>query len=327
MKKAGLACAIATILASSATYAADSFKMGVVVKIGGIPWFNAMEEGIKKEAAKEGVDAWQIGPTAADPALQVRAIEDLIAQKVDVIGVVPNDAKVLEPVLEKAQKAGIKVIVHESPNQKFANWDFELVDAKQHGINHMKKLAECMKGEGKYVAYVGNLTVPLHNLWADSAIEYQRANYPKMTLVADKFGVAESLDDTMRTTKDQMSKNKDLKGVIAFGSQGPIGAGRAVMQRNKTNDICVVGPFSPGQGESLVMNGAIDGGYIWNPMTAGEVFVRVAKMLMKGEEIKDGMTIEGMGQVKVDTTGHNILGNKVESEDKDNIKNLVKMGL
>jgi simple sugar transport system substrate-binding protein len=169
--------------------------------------------------------------------------------------------------------------------------------------------------------------VPLHNLWADSAIEYQRANYPKMTLVADKFGVAESLDDTMRTTKDQMSKNKDLKGVIAFGSQGPIGAGRAVMQRNKTNDICVVGPFSPGQGESLVMNGAIDGGYIWNPMTAGEVFVRVAKMLMKGEEIKDGMTIEGMGQVKVDTTGHNILGNKVESEDKDNIKNLVKMGL
>ena len=44
MKKAGLACVIATILASSATYAADSFKMGVVVKIGGIPWFNAMEE-------------------------------------------------------------------------------------------------------------------------------------------------------------------------------------------------------------------------------------------------------------------------------------------
>ena len=120
MKKAGLACALATILASSTTYAADSFKMGVVVKIGGIPWFNAMEEGIKKAAAKEGVDAWQIGPTAADPALQVRAIEDLIAQKVDVIGVVPNDAKVLEPVLEKAQKAGIKVIVHESPNQKFA---------------------------------------------------------------------------------------------------------------------------------------------------------------------------------------------------------------
>lgn len=327
MKKASLACIVSTLLLSTSSFAADSFKMGVVVKIGGIPWFNAMEEGIKKEAAKQGVEAWQIGPTAADPALQVRAIEDLIAQKVDVIGVVPNDAKVLEPILQKAQEAGIKVIVHESPNQKFSDWDFELVDAKQHGVNHMKKLAECMKEEGKYVAYVGSLTVPLHNVWADSAIEYQRQHYPKMTLAADKFGVAESLDETMRTTKDLMSKHKDLKGVVAFGSQGPIGAGRAVLQRKKTDDICVVGPFSPGQGESLVMKDAIDGGFIWNPMTAGEVFVRIAKMMMNGEEIKDGMTIDGMGTVQVDGQTRTILGNQTESEDKENIGKLVAMGL
>ncbi|MBE1043441.1 autoinducer 2 ABC transporter substrate-binding protein, partial [Escherichia coli] len=42
--------------------------MGVVVKIGGIPWFNAMEAGIKSEGAKRGIDAWMVGPTAADPA-------------------------------------------------------------------------------------------------------------------------------------------------------------------------------------------------------------------------------------------------------------------
>jgi simple sugar transport system substrate-binding protein len=81
---------------------ADKPTMGVVVKIGGIPWFNAMEAGIKENAAKLGVDASMIGPTSTDPALQVRAIEDLIAKNVDVIGVVPNDEKALEPVLEKA---------------------------------------------------------------------------------------------------------------------------------------------------------------------------------------------------------------------------------
>jgi simple sugar transport system substrate-binding protein len=75
------------------------------------------------------------------------------------------------------------------------------------------------------------------------------------------------------------------------------------------------------------MSGAIDGGYIWNPMTAGEVFVRVAKMMMNGEEVKDGMTIDGMGQVKVDAQTRTILGNQVESEDKENIKKLVQMGL
>ena len=46
--------------------------------------------------------SWSARP-APIRRLQVRAIEDLIAQGVNVIGVVPNDAKVLEPVLQKAQ--------------------------------------------------------------------------------------------------------------------------------------------------------------------------------------------------------------------------------
>ena len=35
----------------------------------------------------------------------------------------------------------------------------------------------------------------------------------------------------------------------------------------------VVGPFSPGQGRDLIKAGAISGGFMWNPMEAGRVFV------------------------------------------------------
>ena len=69
-----------------------------------------------------------VGPTSADPSLQVRAIEDLIAKKVNVIGVVPNDEKALEPVLEKARKAGIKVVAHEGPDVRLT--------AGRHGSYH-----------------------------------------------------------------------------------------------------------------------------------------------------------------------------------------------
>lgn len=37
------------MVASSTLAANDPIRMGVVVKIGGIPWFNAMDEGIKKK--------------------------------------------------------------------------------------------------------------------------------------------------------------------------------------------------------------------------------------------------------------------------------------
>ena len=60
------------------------------------------------------------------PPQQVRAVEDLIARKVDVIAVVPNDAVALEPVFKRAQEAGIKVLTHESPDQKFNDWNVEL---------------------------------------------------------------------------------------------------------------------------------------------------------------------------------------------------------
>ena len=104
---------------------ADESEIAVVVKIGGIPWFTAMEQGIKKAGEENHVKAYMVGPTTADPAQQVRAVEDLIAKKVSAIGVVPNDAKALEPVFDRAKTAGIPIITHESPDQKGNVWDIE----------------------------------------------------------------------------------------------------------------------------------------------------------------------------------------------------------
>ena len=39
-------------------------QIGVVVKIGGIPWFNAMEVGIKKQGKADDANAWMVGPTS-----------------------------------------------------------------------------------------------------------------------------------------------------------------------------------------------------------------------------------------------------------------------
>ncbi|MCV3736122.1 substrate-binding domain-containing protein [Rhizobium sp. TRM96647] len=305
--------------------AQDTGKVGVVVKIGGIPWFNAMEAGIKEQGQKIGVDAFMIGPTSADPALQVRAIEDLIAQGVKVIGVVPNDAKVLEPVLSKAQAAGIKVITHESPAQKGADWNFELASSTGFGEAHAKLLAEKTGGKGEYAVFVGSLTVPLHNAWADAAIEYLKANHPDMKLVGERYGVAEDVDKSRSTALDLIAAHPDLKGFLAFGSQGPIGAGRAVEERRKTGEIFVLGPFSPGQGQKLIKSDAISGGFMWNPKQAGEVFVTLADRMMKGESIKEGDDIVGLGVIK--PVGNDIIVDQLLPINKDTVDELAAMGL
>ncbi len=306
-------------------FAQDTPTMGVVVKIGGIPWFNAMEVGIKEQGAALGIDAEMIGPTSADPALQVRAIEDLIAKGVDVIGVVPNDANAIEPVLEKARAAGIKVVTHESPAQKNVDWNFEMASSKGFGEAHAEMLAQAMGGSGQYAVYVGSLTVPLHNEWADYAIAYLGEKYPDMTVVGDRYGVAESVDDSRKTALDLIAANPDLKGFLAFGSQGPIGIGRALEETRKVGEIAVFGPFSPGQGRQLVKEGAISGGFMWNPMEAGRVFVRIGNMLVAGDAIAEGTVIEGLGPVSPD--GTNIIVDALIPINKETVDELADLGL
>ena len=318
LKMAGAAVAV-PFLGSSISLAAGKPTMGVVVKIGGIPWFNAMETGIKEMGEKLGVDASMIGPTSADPALQVRAIEDLIAKSVNIIGIVPND--------EKARAAGIKVVAHEGPGIKAKDWDFEMASAQGFGETHAELFAKKTGGKGSYAVYVGSLTVPLHNAWADFAIAYLKVKYPDLKLVGERYGVAENVDDSRKTALDVMAANADLVGFLAFGSQGPIGAGRAIEERKLVGKVHVIGPFSPGQGRKLVKSGAISGGFMWNPAEAGRVFVTVGKMLVDGTEIKDGTDIPGLGVVKPDAANHNIITNNLIAINDETVDKLADLGL
>lgn len=317
--------ALAFGIVSSA--AAENPTMGVVVKIGGIPWFNAMEEGIQERGAEVGMDAFMIGPISADPALQVRAIEDLIARGVDVIGVVPNDETALEPVLQKAMEAGIRVVAHEGPGLTNVDWNFEMASADGFGEAHAKLLADKIEDAGEYAVFVGSLTVPLHNAWADAAIAWLKENRPDITLVGDRYGVAENVDDSRTTALDLIAAHPNLKGILAFGSQGPIGAGRAVEERRMTGEIHVLGPFSPGQGQSLLKGGVITGGFMWNPAEAGRVFVTIGDLLVNGAEIVDGTDIEGLGVVYPDIATRNIITNNLLEVNISTVDDLAAKGL
>lgn len=331
MKRRTLAALLAGVAfaasLSGAAVAQDKPTMGVVVKIGGIPWFNAMETGITEKGAELGVDATMIGPTSADPALQVRAIEDLIAKGVDVIGVVPNDEAALEPVLEKARAAGIKVVSHEGPGLNNVDWNFEMASAQGFGETHAELLAQKMGGKGEYGVFVGSLTVPLHNAWADAAIAYLAEKYPDMKPVGERYGVAENVDDSRKTALDLMAANPNLGGFLAFGSQGPIGAGRAIEEQRKVGSVHVIGPFSPGQGRDLVKSGAISGGFMWNPAEAGRVFVTMGKMLVDGTEVTEGTDIPGLGVVSPDAANHDIITNNLIAINAETVDGLADLGL
>ena len=119
--------------APAADAAASDLEFVTVVKLAGINWFSRMEEGVQKFGQETGVKASLVGPDQADAALQIPMIEDLIAQGVDALCVVPMSPEQLEPVLKKAMDAGIVVVTHEASNQQNMTYDIEAFDNLGYG--------------------------------------------------------------------------------------------------------------------------------------------------------------------------------------------------
>jgi simple sugar transport system substrate-binding protein len=280
--------------------AGEPYEIAVVVKITGIPWFNRLEEGVKQAATELGVNAYQVGPADADPAQQVKVVEDLISKGVDAIAVVPNDAKSLEPVFQKAKEAGIIVLTHESPDQVGNDYDLELIDNVKFGQYHWDKLVENMGDSGQMAIIVGSLTVPLHNLWADEGLKYAKEKYPNLELVTERIPAGEDQELARQKTLELIKAYPDLKGIVGFGSLGPPGAAQALEEKGLCDKIAVVGTVIPGHAAPYLKSGCMDHGILWDPKDAGYGLVWMAKQMLDGKKVENGMEIPEIGPIQLD---------------------------
>ena len=92
----------------------SDYKVVMVVKQSD-SWFDDMATGIEQLKKDTGLNVSVQVPETGDAASQISIMEDLIAQDVDAICVVPNDPNALVPTIEKAKEAGIVVVTHEAP--------------------------------------------------------------------------------------------------------------------------------------------------------------------------------------------------------------------
>ncbi len=307
--------------------AADTKTMAVVVKEAGVPWFNILNQGLEEAAKDFSIQTSMVGPAQADPAQQVKLIDDLIAKKVDVIGLVPLDVNVTGEAVQRARDAGIIVITQEGETQANKTWDLELMSAKSFGEAQMKSLAREMGEEGEYVVYVGTLTTTGHNKWADAAIAYQKEHYPKMKLAADRFPGADLIDESAKVTQGVLQTYPNLKGILSMGSNGPIGAGNVIRQRRLQKKIAIVGTTIPSQAQAMIMSGVIREGFLWSPKDAGYGMVALARMVIDGKKIETGMTLPKLGEATVDDKNKVVQVDRILTINKTTVGDLVKLGL
>lgn len=266
----------------------DKFEIVVVPKDSSNPWFVRMKTGVDEYAAAHTeLNVYQKGTDQIDATLQAALVEDLIAQKVDAICVVPVDIQSIDPVLKKARDAGIVVIAHEGSGLTNVDYDIEAFSNAGYGQFIMDNLAEAMGGEGLYTTMVADLTNGSHNEWADAAVAYQKEAYPNMTLLEEMPRVEshDNGDTAYNVAKECFKAYPDLKGIMGTSSFDAPGVARAIQEMGLVDKAFTTGTGMPADNAELLKSGVIKSLTLWDPAIAGQAMIALAVKVLNKETI------------------------------------------
>ncbi|MCI8525140.1 MAG: autoinducer 2 ABC transporter substrate-binding protein [Oscillospiraceae bacterium] len=270
---------------------ADSadWEIVVVPKDSSNPWFVRMKVGVDEYQAETGLNVYQKGTDQIDATLQAQLVEDLIAQGVSAICVVPVDIQSIDPVLKKARDNGIVVIAHEGSALENVDYDIEAFSNAGYGQFIMDNLAEAMGEEGLYTTMVADVTNGSHNEWADAGVEYQKTAYPNMTLLEDQPRVEshDNGDTAYNVAKELFKAYPDLKGIMGTSSFDAPGVARAIEELGLVDKAFTSGTGMPADNAALLKSGVIKSLTLWDPAMAGKAMISLATKVLAGETIGD----------------------------------------
>jgi simple sugar transport system substrate-binding protein len=174
----------------------------------------------------------------------------------------------------------------------------------------MDELAGRMDEQGQYAVMVGSRSSATHMVWVRSAIRYQKQKYPDMQQVGD---IAETQDDPQvayERTKELLSTYPNLAGIQGSASTDVVGAGRAVEEAGRQDEISVVGTSLPSDARTGLKNGSIDVITFWDPADAGYAMNALAEVVLDGDQVENGLDLGVDGYDSVTVDGKVVYGDK-----------------
>jgi rhamnose transport system substrate-binding protein len=247
------------------------------------PYMKKVYEGFEKACKEINVTSLYKGPESATPEKQIEIINQLIAQNVSGIAIAANDADALQPALQEAMKAGIKVVSLDSAvNAESRQTHIQQADPEKIGRGLIQAAHEMVKGDGGIAILSATAQATNQNLWIQWMQKELKENpdkYAKTPLIKVAYGD----DDPTKSTSETQAllTNKDVKVIIAPTTVGMLAAGK-VLQDKKSN-VLLTGLGLPSEMAPFIEDGICPWMYLWNPVDIGYLAGFTMDSLKKGE--------------------------------------------
>jgi ribose transport system substrate-binding protein len=272
------------------TSSATKSKIGVSLLSFQNPFFKTIADNIEKDAEPQGFDV--IALSADDNvARQSDQIRDFIVQKCAAIVLSPCDSKVIVPIIQEANAAGIPVFTVDipcrEPGVKIACQI--ATDNKSGGVEAGKAVVEALAGKPGKVAIVHYRTAESCVLRVEGfteAIDAHNAAHPesKVEVVATLDGEGKR-EVGNKAAEDLLQSHPDVNAIFAINDPSALGVATALEKAGKTGQVIVVGFDGQPEGKQAIKEGKIYADPIQFPDRMGQEVVAKIVAYLKGEDI------------------------------------------
>ena len=278
--------------AAAAGGAPGAPTIALVVKTLNNPFFIEMQKGAEEAAKKLGVNlVVQAADREVDVERQMQIIENLIERKVNALCVAPSGSREIVPVIVKANKAGIPVLVVDTRADEKAlaaaggkiatfigsdNFD----GGKIAGAFVVEKLG----GKGSVAVLEG---IPGHET-GDARLRGFResiAKAPGITIVASQPANWER-DQGFNVFQNILQANPGVTALFACNDLMALGATEAIAAAGKTGKILVVGFDAQPEARAAIKKGTMAATVAQFPTRMGSTAIENAAKLLRGEKIE-----------------------------------------
>ena len=296
-------------------------KVGMILKTLKNPFFIEMKGAAETRARELGIKLIVRAPEhETDVATQFDLVDGFIQQGVDVLIIDPNGSSEIIPAIQKANEAGIPVIIvdtrvneEEAKRQGVKYVTFIGSDNYEGGKLAAEYMAKALGGKGKVAILEG---IPGHET-ADQRLRGFRdtiKNYPNIKVVASQpanWERALAYD----VTQNILTAHPDINGIFACNDMMALGALEAVAQMNKLDQVVIVGFDAIEDALKEIKSGRMEATIAQHPEEMGVKAVDIAKQIIDAK--KQGKPIEQLNIPKEIIT-------PIELVTRDNVDEIIR---
>ena len=258
-------------------------RIGVVPKATGLVFWQSAHAGAVAGGLEADVEVvWQGPATETEYARQITIVDSMINSRVDGIVVAPTDATALVSVVERAQAAGIPVVVFDSGINTDNYVSFVATDNYKGGVLGARRMAALLDGTGQ-VALM-RMVPGSHstNLREEGFKDTLAKEFPGIEVVAEDYCMADHAK-SLEIAENFLTAHPELDGIFGSTEPATVGPARAVQGRNLSGKVRLVG-FDYGETiERGLKDGVIDAVVVQDPFRIGYVAVQTMVSRLNGD--------------------------------------------